>query len=96
MGRVLLTPETQNKLLRITNGALQTTQQDPRTELLDLEQSLETSFSLGLNKAGILIKGWKVYLNNGGHNCRIVVTKSFLSSSWGSALFRSPINPQAM
>lgn len=61
----------------------------------DLEQSLETGSSSGLNEAGTLTKGWKMYLNNGCNDCRIMVPK-FLSSSRGSALFRSPINPQAM
>lgn len=82
--------------MSIDNGALQTTQYDPWTEPLDLEQSLETHSSLGLNEAGSLIKGWKVYLNNGCHDHRIVASTWFLSSSWGSALFRSRINPQAI
>lgn len=73
--QVLLTPETQNKLLSIANEALETRQQDPRTELLDLKQSLETGSSLGLNEAGTPINGWEVYLNNGCHDCRIVVPK---------------------
>lgn len=69
--------QRQNKSLSIANGALQTTQQNPWTEPLDLEQSLETHSSLGLNEAGSLIKGWKMYLNKRCYDCRIVAPHGF-------------------